>query len=90
MFPIKAHLALILLLLASKIATISLGCDFVFPMAKAILSFEIVTASHGFCAGKIPQEAFSAWSKEAQKEKVKGENGEINQKIFAMAEAVTT
>ena len=41
-------------------------------------------------AGKIPQEAFSAWSKEAQKEKVKGENGEINQKIFAMAEAVTT
>ena len=31
-----------------KIATISLGCDFVFPMAKAILSFEIVTASHGF------------------------------------------
>ena len=41
-------------------------------------------------AGKIPQEAFSAWSKEAQKEKVKCENGEINQKIFAMAEAVTT
>ena len=37
-------------------------------------------------AGKIPQEAFSAWSKEAQKEKVKCENGEINQKIFAMAE----
>ena len=31
-----------------KIATISLGCEFVFPMAKAILSFKIVTASHGF------------------------------------------
>ena len=30
-------------------------------------------------AGKISQEAFSAWSKEAQKEKEKCENGEISQ-----------
>lgn len=59
-------------------------------MAKAILSFEIVTASHGFVRERSRRKAFSAWSKEAQKEKVKGENGEINQKIFAMAEAVTT
>ena len=34
-------------------------------------------------AGKISQEAFSAWSKEAQKEKEKCENGEISQKEFA-------
>lgn len=33
-------------------------------------------------AGKISQEAFSAWSKEAQKEKEKCENGEISQKEF--------
>ena len=33
-------------------------------------------------AGKISQEAFSAWSKEAQKEKEKCENGEIDQKEF--------
>ena len=34
-------------------------------------------------AGKISQEAFSAWSKEAQKEKGKCENGKISQKEFA-------
>ena len=34
------------------------------------------------CAGKISQEAFSAWSREAQKEKEKCENGEILQKEF--------
>ena len=34
-------------------------------------------------AGKISQEAFSAWSKEAQKEKGKCENGEISQMDFA-------
>ena len=34
-------------------------------------------------AGKISQEAFSAWSKEAQKEKEKCENGKISQKEFA-------
>ena len=33
-------------------------------------------------AGKISQEAFSAWSKEAQKEKEKCENGKISQKEF--------
>ena len=33
-------------------------------------------------AGKISQEAFSAWSKEAQKEKEKCENGEISQLEF--------
>ena len=33
-------------------------------------------------AGKISQEAFSAWSKDAQKEKEKCENGEIDQKEF--------
>lgn len=33
-------------------------------------------------AGKISQEAFSAWSKEAQKEKERCENGEISQKEF--------
>ena len=33
-------------------------------------------------AGKISQEAFSAWSKEAQKEKEKCKNGEIDQKEF--------
>ena len=32
--------------------------------------------------GKISQEAFSAWSKDAQKEKEKCENGEIDQKEF--------
>lgn len=90
MFPIKAHLALILLLLASKSATISLGCDFVFPMAKAILSFEIVTASHGFVRERSRRNRSPLGAKKRQKEKVKGENGEINQKIFAMAEAVTT
>ena len=34
-------------------------------------------------AGKISQEAFSAWSKEAQKEKEKCEAGEISQGEFA-------
>ena len=34
-------------------------------------------------AGKFSQEAFSAWSKEAQKEKEKCENGKISQKEFA-------
>ena len=34
-------------------------------------------------AGKISQEAFSAWSKEAQKEKEKCENGKISQGEFA-------
>ena len=34
-------------------------------------------------AGKISQKAFSAWSKEAQKEKEKCENREISQKEFA-------
>ena len=33
-------------------------------------------------AGKISQEAFSAWSREAQKEKEKCENGEISQGEF--------
>ena len=33
-------------------------------------------------AGKISQEAFSAWSKEAQREKEKCEIGEISQKEF--------
>ena len=33
-------------------------------------------------AGKISQEAFCAWSKDAQKEKEKCENGEIDQKEF--------
>ena len=33
-------------------------------------------------AGKISQEAFSAWSKEAQKEKEKCENGEVSQREF--------
>ena len=33
-------------------------------------------------AGKISQEAFSAWSKEAQKEKERCENGKISQKEF--------
>ena len=33
-------------------------------------------------AGKISQEEFSAWSKDAQKEKEKCENGEIDQKEF--------
>ena len=33
-------------------------------------------------AGKILQEAFCAWSKDAQKEKEKCENGEIDQKEF--------
>ena len=33
-------------------------------------------------AGKISQEAFSAWSKEAQKEKEKCENSEISQREF--------
>ena len=37
----------------------------------------------GIRAGKISQEAFSAWSKEAQKEKEKCENGKISQKEFA-------
>ena len=34
-------------------------------------------------AGKISQEAFSAWSKEAQREKEKCENGKISQGEFA-------
>ena len=34
-------------------------------------------------AGKISQETFSAWSKEAQSEKEKCENGEISQTEFA-------
>ena len=34
-------------------------------------------------AGKISQEAFSAWSREAQKEKEKCENGKISQREFA-------
>ena len=34
-------------------------------------------------AGKIPQEAFSAWSKEAQMEKEKCEKGKISQREFA-------
>ena len=51
-------------------------------MAKAILSFEIVTASHGFVRERSRRKRSPAWSKEAQKEKVKGENGEINQKNF--------
>ena len=34
-------------------------------------------------AGKISQEAFSAWSKEAQKKKEKCENSEISQTEFA-------
>ena len=33
-------------------------------------------------AGKISQEAFSAWSKEAQKEKEKCEKGEVSQREF--------
>ena len=33
-------------------------------------------------AGKISQEAFCAWSKDAQKEKEKCKNGEIDQKEF--------
>ena len=33
-------------------------------------------------AGKIPQEAFSAWSKEAQREKEKCEKGKISQREF--------
>ena len=36
-------------------------------------------------AGKISQETFSAWSKEAQKEKEKCENREISQKEFIRA-----
>ena len=34
-------------------------------------------------AGKISQEAFSAWSKKAQREKEKCENGKISQGEFA-------
>ena len=33
-------------------------------------------------AGKISQEAFSAWSKDTQKEKERCENGSIDQKEF--------
>ena len=40
-------------------------------------------------AGKISQEAFSAWSKDAQKEKEKCENGEISQKEFTQWLKVT-
>ena len=40
-------------------------------------------------AGKISQEAFSAWSKEAQKEKEKCESGQdLTEEICAVAEAV--
>ena len=35
-------------------------------------------------AGKISQEAFSAWSKEAQKEKETCETGEVSQAEFAL------
>ena len=91
MFPIKAHLALILLLLASKSQPFHWVAILFFQWQRPFC--RVVRNCDRFAwirAGKIPQEAFSAWSKEAQKEKVKCENGEINQKIFAMAEAVTT
>ena len=89
MFPIKAHLALILLLLASKSQPFH-WVAILFSNGKGHFVVRNCDRFAWIRAGKIPQEAFSAWSKEAQKEKVKCENGEINQKIFAMAEAVTT